>query len=166
MDSQDAPATGDSEGWLFEPVVGQQTAPWVRGPRPWRVASQVYVAFFGGVVAITAIAFLNARRLGMSVRDQRIIVAIGVVGVVLVASAAAALIDGGTGVDETRDVRFAGRAVGVLMFLLFARMQRVKDRLFSLQSGDYDSLWRAGIAAALLGGIVQAAVVFIVLDLT
>jgi hypothetical protein len=35
------------------------------GARPWRVESQVYVGFFGGPLAIGAIAFLNSHRLGV-----------------------------------------------------------------------------------------------------
>jgi hypothetical protein len=35
------------------------------GSRPWRLASQFYVAFFGGPLAAGAIGLLNGKRLGL-----------------------------------------------------------------------------------------------------
>ncbi len=57
---------------LLRPTIGAGVDMSVR---PWRPMSQTYVAFFGGVIASTVIAFLNARRLGVDADKRRLIVA-------------------------------------------------------------------------------------------
>jgi len=41
---------------LLTPTLTGQREPQREGGLPWRLGSQVYVAFFGGVLAVTAIA--------------------------------------------------------------------------------------------------------------
>lgn len=55
---------GDDLDELLQPTV-TQAAP--SGHLPWRLHSQFWVAFFGGIPAVTAIAWINARYLGMTV---------------------------------------------------------------------------------------------------
>ncbi|MDQ3587759.1 MAG: OST3/OST6 family protein [Actinomycetota bacterium] len=52
--------------------------------RPWRLSSQVYVAFFGGVLAVTVIALTNAPRLRTPVSRQAVIAGIGAIGLACV----------------------------------------------------------------------------------
>ena len=41
---------------------------------PFRVSSMGYVAFFGGVLAVTIVALVNARRLHLTTRAQALMV--------------------------------------------------------------------------------------------
>ncbi len=119
--------------------------------RPWRLMSQAYVAFFGGVLAVTLIAFLNARRLGVDAGRQRQILAVGLVALVVSAAVVVFLTE-----DEANSgLRVATRVVAVVCCLVQLRIQRPMDRAFQLRGTDYKSLWGPGIAAVLGLGLVE-----------
>ncbi|GAB3824611.1 hypothetical protein [Kribbella italica] len=119
--------------------------------RPWRLMSQAYVAFFGGVLAVTLIAFLNARRLGLDASRQRQILAVGVVALVVSAAVVVFLTDD----DASSGLRVATRIVAVVCCLAQLRIQRPMDRAFQLRGTDYKSLWGPGIAAVIGLGLVE-----------
>ncbi|GAB2600049.1 hypothetical protein [Kribbella endophytica] len=119
--------------------------------RPWRLMSQAYVAFFGGVLAVTVIAFLNARRLGVDAARQRQILAVGVVALVVSAAVVVFLTDD----DASSGLRIATRVVAVVCCLVQLRIQRPMDRAFQLRGTDYKSLWGPGIAAVIGLGLVE-----------
>ncbi|MGC4941639.1 hypothetical protein [Kribbella sp. DT2] len=119
--------------------------------RPWRLMSQAYVAFFGGVLAVTVIAFLNARRLGVDASRQRLIVAVGVAALVVSAVVVVFLTED----DASSGLRIATRVVAVLCCLAQLRVQRPMDRAFQLRGTDYKSLWGPGIAAVIGLGLVE-----------
>lgn len=136
---------GQSDDDLLRPTLAQHAPPIAGGRRPWRLGSQVYVAFFGGPVAVTAIALLNARRLRLDRRASGLIAVCGVAG--LVGTVVLAL-----AVD---DLPSAGRRVVALvawggMYLV----QRTADRSFAFHAHDdedYASLWLPGILAVIAG---------------
>ncbi|ONI73575.1 hypothetical protein BWI15_08970 [Kribbella sp. ALI-6-A] len=119
--------------------------------RPWRLMSQAYVAFFGGVIAVTVIAWLNARRLGVGAAQQRLILGVG--GIALVVSAAVVVLL--TDDDADSGLRVATRIVAVLCCLVQLRLQRPMDRAFQLRGADYKSLWGPGIAAVIGLGLLE-----------
>ena len=119
--------------------------------RPWRLMSQAYVAFFGGVLAVTVIAFLNARRLGMDAARQRQIVAVGVVALVVSAAVVVFLTDD----DASSGLRIVTRVVAVVCCLVQLRIQQPMDRAFQLRGAAYKSLWGPGIAAVIGLGLVE-----------
>jgi len=134
---------------LLRPTIG---TPVDLSVRPWRLMSQTYVAFFGGVIASTVIAFLNARRLGVDAVKRRLILLTGLFGLVAV-GAVFVLLDGDD--DMTSGIRVGTRVVAVLCCLVQLRLQRPMDRAFQLRGTDYGSLWGAGIAAAVGGAIAE-----------
>jgi hypothetical protein len=125
---------------------------------PWRLGSQVYVAFLGGPVALTAVAVLNAARLRMSQGAVALVVALGVL-VTAAGVVAATLIDGDT------TPRLVVQVAGVLLAGPLYLLQRAPDRVHSTFSpnddvdDDYASLWVPGTAACIAGWIVQGALV-------
>jgi hypothetical protein len=127
--------------------------------RPWRLMSQTYVAFFGGVISATVIAFLNARRLGVAPDKRRLILLIGGIGLLLAAAVMALLTTGST---TSSGVQVAIRAVAVAACLIQLRLQRPMDRAFQLRGGDYGSLWGPGLAAVIGGGLIEAVLLAIV----
>jgi uncharacterized membrane protein len=139
---------------LLRPTIGAGVDMSVR---PWRLMSQAYVAFFGGVISTTAIAFLNARRLGVAPDKRRLILLIGVVGLVL-AAVVIALSD----TDSMSGIRIAVRIVAVVTCLAQLRIQRPMDRAFQLRGQDYRSLWGPGIAAVIAGGLLEALLLAVV----
>lgn len=132
---------------LFSPTV--RAAP--TGPSPWRVPSQFWVFFFGGVLAGAVIAYANGARLGLGAGYRRLVVAWGALGL-LAAVIVAALIP-----DDASDssVRLASRVAAVLAYFPIARLQRPAERSFELRGGDHASLWAPGLVAVLVGGLVQ-----------
>ena len=133
---------------LLRPTIGAGVDMSVR---PWRLMSQTYVAFFGGVISTTVIAFLNARRLGVAPDKRRLILLAGAVGLI-VAAVVIALLDG----SGASGIRVAIRVVAVVTCLAQLRIQRPMDRAFQLRGQDYRSLWGPGIAAVIGGGLVEA----------
>lgn len=141
---------------LLRPTIGAGVDMKVR---PWRLMSQTYVAFFGGVIASTVIAFLNARRLGVDAAKRRLILLTGVVGLAGVIAVFALL---NADADVTSGFRVAVRVVAVLCCLVQLRIQRPMDRAFQLRGTDYGSLWGPGVAVAVGGAIAEAFILVIV----
>jgi hypothetical protein len=126
--------------------------------RPWRLMSQTYVAFFGGVIGSTIIASLNARRLGVDAATRRLILLVGAGGLGAVI-AVFILLNGDEGL--TSGFRVGIRVVAILTCLAQLRLQRPMDRAFQLRGTDYGSLWVAGIAATIGGAIAEALILLL-----
>jgi hypothetical protein len=130
---------------LLRPTVAP---PAPRGPLPWRVSSQFWVAFIGGAPAVTAIAFLNAGRLGASASKRRWILIAGGAAFLLSIALMGWL---GTMEEHRRTARIGVRVIAVLLYLVLARIQRDDDgRHQVFGSGEYASLWIPGIVATLV----------------
>lgn len=141
-------------GDLLRPTLRDEPVP-DPGRRPWRLSSQVYVAFFGGVIAVTVIAFLNAGRLGLQSRQRAGIAAVGVVGFAGVCVAAALM-------DESSALRLVTRGIALAAYGVMYLIQRSADRAYSYHSPldadeEYDSLWGPGIFAVIGLGFLQFA---------
>ncbi|GAA1571471.1 hypothetical protein GCM10009789_26290 [Kribbella sancticallisti] len=141
---------------LLRPTIGADVD---LSARPWRLTSQAYVAFFGGVIATTLIAFLNARRLGVAASKRRLILALGGAGLVAEAIVLVLLTDDLT---ATSGVRVAIRVVAVATCLAQVRIQQPMDRAFQLRNADYGSLWSPGIAAVIGCGFLEIVLLAIV----
>jgi hypothetical protein len=125
----------------------------VPGPKPWRLGSQVYVAFFGGPLAVGAIAAYNSVTLGMP-RSARLTIA----GIALAAEAAfaAAIL-----LTETDSTRLFGIVAGLAAFGGVYLLQRSPDRVYHYHADDeepYDSLFGAGLFAVIVARIAEAIV--------
>jgi len=141
---------------LLRPTIGAGVDMSVR---PWRLMSQTYVAFFGGVIATTVIAFLNARRLGVEAVRQRLVLLVGAAGLVAVIAVFAALNTDG---DLSSGLRVAIRVVAVVCCLIQLRIQRPMDRAFQLRGADYGSLWVPGVAVTIGGAIAETLILLLV----
>lgn len=147
---------------LFRPSIGQDIH---YDPRPWNVASHVYVAFFGGVIAVTAIAYLNALRLHAGAKAARQLLICGAVGLVVATGVSYLVADMATSSeDSSRYVRLASRLVAVVLHFVMAARLKEADRRFQLAAGDYAPLWGPGFAAVIFGGIAQALILALVVD--
>lgn len=135
---------------LLRPTIGAGVD---MAARPWRLMSQTYVAFFGGVIASTVIAFLNARRLGVPTDKRRLILGIGAIGLVLAAVVITLLADD---TSTSSGIRVAVRLVAVVACLAQLRIQQPMDRAFQLRGSEYGSLWGPGIAAVIGLGLLEA----------
>lgn len=140
---------------LLRPTVGSAVD---LSARPWRLMSQTYVAFFGGVLASTAIAYLNAKRLGVDVAKRRLILLTGLAGLAVVIGVFVLLYGADSGV--TSGLRVGIRVVAVVCCMLQVRLQRPMDRAFQLRGADYGSLWGMGIAVTIGGAVVEALILF------
>jgi hypothetical protein len=145
---------------LFRPTL-QEHLPRT-GARPWRLGSQVYVAFFGGVLAVTPIAFLNAGMLHAPAKVKAAILALGAAGLAALIAAAALLLGG----DDVPDgARTALTLVGVLAWGGMFLLQRPYDRIYSTFSREqdpdeqYESLLPAGLLAVIGGFFLQTMIV-------
>jgi hypothetical protein len=134
---------------LLRPTIGADID---QSVRPWRLMSQAYVAFFGGVLAVTLIAFLNARRLGVQASKRRLILALGAVGLVIAGAVVVLLTDE---LAVSSGLRVAIRVVAVVTCLAQLRIQQPMDRAFQLRSSEYASLWGPGIGAVLGCGLIE-----------
>jgi hypothetical protein len=147
---------------LFTPTL-QGHVPRQRGAqRPWRLGSQVYVAFLGGVLAVTAIAYLNAGFLRAPGRVRAGILACGAAGLAVVVLVASLLLSGDSVPDGARTgLTLVGVAAWGGMYLL----QRPWDRVYSSFAREkdedelYESLLGPGLLAVVAGFFVHAAIV-------
>ncbi|GAA1600046.1 hypothetical protein GCM10009742_54970 [Kribbella karoonensis] len=141
---------------LLRPTVGAGVN---MSARPWRLMSQTYVAFFGGVIASTVVAYLNAGRLGVDAAKRRLILLSGLAGLVVVVGVFLLLYsDAGV----LSGLRVGIRVVAVLCCMAQIRWQRPMDRAFQLRGAEYGSLWGLGIAATVGGAIIEALILLLV----
>jgi hypothetical protein len=134
---------------LLRPTIGADID---QSVRPWRLMSQAYVAFFGGVLAVTLIAFLNARRLGVEASKRWLILVLGVLGLVIAVVVVVALTDE---LELSSGLRVAIRVVAVATCLAQLRIQQPMDRAFQLRSSEYASLWWPGVGAVFGCGLIE-----------
>lgn len=128
------------------------------GDQPWRLGSQLYVGFFGGPLALAAIAWFNSDRLGMPKPRRLLIPLVGLAGFLAMIVAAVAT-EQGVGGSQRLLLSVAGVASFGILFLL----QRSPDRVYhAFADGDenqvYDSLWGPGLAATVGFGLLQVAI--------
>lgn len=148
---------------LLTPTLTGQRAPQREGGLPWRLGSQVYVAFFGGVMAVTAIAYYNARRLGLKGKALALILVTGAVGLV------AALVAVGLIGGEGSAARLPARVVALAAYGVLYLIQRRADRIYHYHSrldDPYESLFRPGLIAVFSVGILEAVLIFAVREAT
>lgn len=150
---------------LFEPTLQDHVGP---TEPPWRLDSQFFVAFFGGPLAIGAIAYLNAGRLGMppARRYPILWIAAGAVA----AEIALLVVLSATGTLEgleagSSPIRLINQGAGVVAYPFIRRVQRSADRVFQLshEDEDYGSLLGPGLLAVVVGGLVGIGIVLGVL---
>ena len=146
---------------LFQPTVGEAPA---YDPRPWRPDSNFYVAFFGGIVPATVIAFVNARRLHAPQIAWRILAA-GAVAFALFVAGAYNLDQRGADVETARQYARLGARIGgvVLHFAFVALLKRPWRRYQAVRGDDYSPMWGPGFGAALGGGFLQAGVLLAIM---
>lgn len=137
--------------------------------RPWQLQSQMWVAFFGGILPATVIAYLNGRRLGISPARRRWMLVVGAAGLlatVALSYAAAAPSAASTGPRSSQWARFGGRAVAMIGFLIFYQLQKSADRVYQFNDdAEYASLWVPGILTTLGVGLLQYGAVYFILRL-
>jgi hypothetical protein len=146
---------------LLTPTLAEQRAHTPSIDRPWRLGSQVYVAFFGGVLAVTAIAILNARRLGMAGKSLWLMGAVGAAGLAGALTVVALIGDSGSGSSSRIPARIVALAACGVLFLLQRRADRVYH--YHARADDpYDSLLGPGLIACFTVGILEAILIVVV----
>lgn len=139
---------------LLQPTIPAEP----RGPLPWNIRSQFWVAFFGGAAASTLVAYANGRRLGLPRARQRLILITGLIGMLVAAAAVVWLFWVSIGNNGSKS-RMAARVIGVLVYLVHYYFQREADTRHQIfGGGEYDSLWRIGLGAVVVGWLFTAAV--------
>jgi hypothetical protein len=131
---------------LFTPTI---TRPLRQGRPPWRPQSLVVPAILGGPAAVTVLALVNGRRLGVPGRALLPLAAVGVLAVALRAVTTLAL-------GSDRPVQLVGALAGAGVWLLVARAQKRPFRRSELRGEEPASLWWPGVAAVCLIGPAES----------
>ncbi|MBM0225359.1 MULTISPECIES: hypothetical protein [Micromonospora] len=138
---------------LFTPTI--TPAAYAEGRPPWRPGSLVYPAVFGGALAATVLALVNARRLRLPVGAVLAIVGTGLAALVARLAITVVLLDGHT----SGPARLVGALSGVLVWSVANLTQKGRFRTYEMRGGQAASLVLPGIAAALGLGIVEAVLI-------
>ena len=143
----------DRDDLLQPALAGHEQRPAQR--KPWRLGSQVYVAFFGGALAVGAIGLYNAITLGMPARAR--------VAIVAIALAAEAALFAVVALTEIEEVRLVSIVAGFAAFGGAYLLQRSPDRVYHFHSDEdepYDSLFGPGLVACIVARAVEAIAIF------
>jgi hypothetical protein len=139
---------------LLQPTLaGHEHRP--AGPKPWRLGSQVYVAFFGGALAAGAIGAYNAITLRMPRTAQ--------VAIAAMALAAEAALFAFVTVTDTDEVRIVSIFAGLAAFGGAYLLQRSPDRVYHYHTDDdepYESLFGPGLVACIAARSFEVLVIF------
>ncbi|MEH0975104.1 hypothetical protein V6U77_28640 [Micromonospora sp. CPCC 205546] len=141
---------------LFTPTIAP-AAYEARRP-PWRPQSLIFPAVFGGPTAVTVLALVNGRRLGVSRPAHLAVLGAGLAGLIARLALTLAIFDDGA----NRPVRLVGALAGGLVWLVASATQKRPFRAYELRSGQPASLWLPGLGAVLVLGFVEAALVALV----
>lgn len=147
---------------LLSPTLQDRT-PSAAGPKPWRLSSQLWVAFLGSSLAYSIIAWINGRRLGCPPRVMRAtavlctLVTLGDLTLRLAMSHHML-----PEVIQDRHFRFGGRLLAMLLYVMVRHLQRPADRVYDMGGqDDYASLWLPGIGAIGAAALVIGSIVFV-----
>jgi hypothetical protein len=122
------------------------------------VDSLVYPAFFGGPIAVTYLAAVNARRLGIGEGKAALILATGAAALIAQLLTIAFLLQG----TPSGAQRFSFTLAGLLVYLVVWWVQRRPFRIFMLRGGEPANLWGAGIGAVVASVILQFILISVV----
>lgn len=139
---------------LFRPTVTDRSVP---EQRPWRPASIVYPASFGGPLAATVLGLLNGHRLVISRTAALVIAGTG-------GAAIAGRLILTVALDPNRGGRLLGSVAGLLVWIVLLTVQKRPFRTFELRGGEPASLVRPGLAAAIGCGLLEVAVLVLVVQ--
>jgi len=131
---------------LFTPTLQGQPATPARS-LPFRSSSLFWPAFLGGSLAVGILAWVNGRRLGLAPARQRWILISTLLAFLLSVAAVGYFVTARR--DEMIWGRRAAQAVGVVLYLVLARIQQPADRRHQLFDGHYASLWVPGLLSIL-----------------
>jgi len=149
------------DGDLLAPTLGDHRPRSADAPAPWELGSQVYVAFIGGALAVTAIAYLNSQRLGAPRRARVMIVVIGLLSFAAILIVAALI---GQEEDLPAGARVALQLVAVAGWGLMFLIQRPYERIFeAFADTEHPSLLGPGLVAVLTLGAIQLMAVLAVI---
>ena len=145
---------------LLQPTLQGYRAPGSGGgPPPWPLVSQFYVAFFGGPIAATWIAWWNSGRLDLPSRRRLAMLALGIVatGAGLAALAAGGYFAAGADREHKSLVRIGSRAFALALCGVFYAMQKSHDRLYQANAGTvgYSRLLGPGLLIVIVSGLVS-----------
>ncbi|SCG40982.1 hypothetical protein [Micromonospora inositola] len=140
---------------LFTPTI--TPAAYAERRPPWRPGSLVYPAVFGGALAATVLALVNARRLRLPTGAALAIAGTGAAALVARLVITVVLLDGRT----SGSARLVGALSGVLVWAVANLTQKGRFRTYEMRGGAPASLVKPGIAAALGLGIVEAVLIVV-----
>ena len=131
-------------------------------PKPWRLASQLWVAFFGGILAYGYIAYKNSERLGEPRNARQRLVLVTIAGFILTVIVNWLFMhtDILAGAKDGTLVRLSSRIVAVLAYLLVKQWQTTADHAHQFTNRGYASLWKPGLIATLGLGFLQNIIVW------
>ena len=156
-------ADADTADDLLTPSLAGRAPVSGAAERPWRLSSQGYVAFFGGLLAVTAIAFINGRRLGLAAGPLALILLAGFGGLAV----ELAVLNTMAGASGSQ-LRMAARVVAFGAWGGMYLLQRAADRRYHhFRSGDddeYAGLLGPGLLASIGLGLAELQLVTTALD--
>ncbi|MCL5999644.1 MAG: hypothetical protein M1546_26815 [Chloroflexi bacterium] len=127
--------------------------------RPWTMDGQLWIAFFGGVIPVTVIAYLNTRRLRIPFTQSWKMIAAGGVGlcaVILITALPCLVSLPAFLTTSTLPLTAAGRLIALLVYVYLRRLQVSALRVYHwYYHGELSSLWGAGLAAVIILGLLQ-----------
>lgn len=144
---------------LFTPTITPAT--YAPQRPPWRPGSLIYPAVFGGPLAVTVLALVNARRLRLPGRPTLAIAGAGLAAVVTRMVVTVALLDG----HMSGPGRLVGALSGAVVWAVANLTQKGRFRTYEMRGGEPASLVLPGIGAAVGLGIVEGIVIVLTVAL-
>lgn len=145
---------------LLQPTLQDQTPDSTKA-KPWQLGHQFWIAFLGGVLAVTGIAYLNSKCLGQDAGKQCLIFMTGILGLVAVIALTLFTPASETNQRTSQIMRLEQHIVAVIAYALMYRIQTPAFCAYSYhhEGEGFASLWQPGIIAILMLGILQGLIV-------
>jgi hypothetical protein len=146
---------------LYEPSLSTGT---IRETRSYNIGSLVYVAFFGGVLALSVLATKNAKQLQVRPAIIQGLIAAAIVVFIAKMGFYYAYFHDLIELDRS-SVKFLARGAELLLFGGFFLAMRQPFKQHLIFGGETESLWKAGVIWCLVSAIFEGVCLAVIINI-
>lgn len=134
----------------------------ISGTKSYNISNLVYVAFFGGIIAISVLGIQNAIMLRLEKKYIRILVAISIIFFIAKYLILSIILFNQI---ETRSIKYIIQGMGVVVYIFYYAILKRPYHDHLTAGGDTEVLYKKGILWCVIAMIIEAVLIGLLLGL-